>query len=97
MTRHAARGPCLDQGLPRGTPEDVAMPDDTATAERLRAIGVELDRQNSELGRAYRALSELGAVSLRVSEADLRAIAEATAPVLPASTVTPGPWHGARC
>ncbi len=73
------------------------MPDDTATAVRLRAIGAELDRQDSELGRAYRALAELGTMTLRISEADLRAIAEATAPVLPASTLAPGPWHGARC
>ena len=71
------------------------MPDDIPT--RLRAIGAELERQNSELGRAYRVLAELGAVTLRVSEADLRAIAEATAPLLPASTPAPGAWHGARC
>jgi hypothetical protein len=73
------------------------MPEDTATAEGLRAIGVELERQNCELGGACRALAELGSVTLRVSEADLRAIAEATAPLLPLSNAAPGPWHGARC
>jgi len=40
----------------------------------------ELGRQDSELGRTYRTLTELAGVTLRVSEADLRAIAEATAP-----------------
>jgi hypothetical protein len=72
------------------------MPDDTATAERLRAIGAELERQNSELDRVYRALAELGAVTLRVDEADLLAIAELTAPCAPTSRA-PSPRGGARC
>jgi len=69
------------------------MPDDIPT--RLRSIGGEVERQNSELGQAYRALAELGAVTLRVDETDLRAIAEATRVPLP--TPVPSPWHGARC
>ena len=69
------------------------MPDDIPT--RLRTLGAEVERQNSELGQAYRALAELGAVTLCVNEADLQAIAEATS--VPLSSSAPSPWHGARC
>ena len=71
------------------------MPDDIPT--RLRALAAERKRQNSELGRTCRTLAELGAVTLRVSEADLVAIAEATTPSVPLSSPAPSPWHGARC
>jgi hypothetical protein len=74
------------------------MQDDTSTAERLRALGAELARQDSELCRTYRTLAELADATLRVSEADLRAIAEATGPSTPTTShVAPGPWCGARC
>ena len=71
------------------------MPD--TTTERLRALAAELRRQDSELARTYRTLTELADVTLRVGEADLRAIAEATAPCPPASSAAPCPWRGARC
>jgi hypothetical protein len=75
------------------------MQDDSGCAhtERLRALAAELGRQDSELARTYRTLTELADVTLRVSEADLRAIAEATAAGPPASSPTPSPWRGARC
>jgi hypothetical protein len=63
--------------------------------ERLRALAAELGRQDSELARTYRTLTEFADVTLRVSEADLRAIAEATA--TPAPSPAPSPWRGARC
>ncbi len=69
------------------------MPDEISA--RLRAIGADLERQNGDLGRACRALAELGPVTLRVGEAELRAIAEATSVPLP--NPAPSPWHGARC
>jgi hypothetical protein len=75
------------------------MPDDSDSThtERLRALAAELSRQDGELARTYRTLTELADASLRVSEADLRAIAEATATCPPAPSPAPSPWRGARC
>jgi hypothetical protein len=68
-----------------------------STTEHLRALAAELSRQDGELARTYRTLTELADVTLRVSEADLRAIAEATTPCSPALSPAPSPWQGARC
>jgi hypothetical protein len=65
--------------------------------EQLRALTAELARQDSEFARTCRTLTELADVTLRVSEADLRAIAEATATCPPAPSPAPSPWRGARC
>jgi hypothetical protein len=71
--------------------------DPAPNSDVLHDLGAELARQDSELARTYRALAGLPEMALRVSDTDLRSIAEATSVCAFTASPAPSPWPGTRC